>query len=116
MNNFLEETVEAIKESGHTAEDIVFIGSLESGHSCSWNEFQVLANQEYNSGFGSAKVAQDLVIAFKDNTYMKRGEYDGSEWWEFNPPLKIPEGRHPIKRLFVTKEEIGWLDLKQMNK
>lgn len=35
--NLLEETVEDIRHSGHTSDDIVFIGSLESGHACTWD-------------------------------------------------------------------------------
>lgn len=45
--NLLEETLEAITESGHLPADIVFIGSLETGHRCTWPEFEVLANIEY---------------------------------------------------------------------
>lgn len=39
MINLLAETREAIADSGHTPEDIVFIGSLDSGHRCTWDEF-----------------------------------------------------------------------------
>ena len=34
--NLLEETQEAIIDSGHTVKDIIFIGSKVSGHSCTW--------------------------------------------------------------------------------
>jgi hypothetical protein len=28
----------------------------------------------------------------EENTWLERGEYDGSEWWEHNKCPKIPEG------------------------
>lgn len=40
MINFLEETEWDIKSVNKKPEDIIFIGSLESGHSCTWNEFK----------------------------------------------------------------------------
>lgn len=109
--NLLAETIDAIADSGHEVCQIVFIGSLDSGHQCSWEEFERLADREYDSGYGSAEVATDLVIAFSDQTYMTRGEYDGSEWWEYNKPLSIPEIKKPIKTLFGGM----WNDLEKMN-
>jgi hypothetical protein len=37
---------------------------------------------EYDSGYGCQEL--DGVIWYKDlNTWSERGEYDGSEWWEY---------------------------------
>jgi len=113
--NFLEETLRAIEGSGHTPDDITFIGSLDTGHSCSWGEFATLADFDYNSGYGAAKIAMDLVIAFKDTTYMTRGEYDGSEWWAYNEPLVLPTERKPITRLQVREDQVGWERLESIN-
>lgn len=117
--SLLNETKKAIEQSGHTPEQIVFIGSESSGHSCTWEEFKVLADVEYDSGFGSQKVATDLIIAFKDGQKMWRGEYDGSEWWNYSKPVKLPSERKPIKRL-VTDEDVdlccGWNSLEELNK
>ena len=99
MTNLLKETIEAIEGSGHATEDIIFIGSVKSAYSCTFDEFKLLANIEYDAGFGSQKVASDLIIAFSDGMQMKRGEYDGSEWWEFNKPFRMPESKKPIARL-----------------
>ncbi len=41
-----------------------------------------LMNREYDSGYGRQEV--DGTIVFKDGTWLSRGEYDGSEWWEYN--------------------------------
>lgn len=99
--NLLEETRESIKESGHLPEDIVFIGSVESGHECTWDQFVTLADREYDSGYGGQEVASDLIVVFSDGQQMRRSEYDGSEWWSFFVPFKRPEERRPISRLFA---------------
>lgn len=101
MTNLLKETLDAITASGHTVADIAFIGSEDAEYRCTWNEFTVLANQDYDSGFGSAKVAPDLIIRFADGRKLWRGEYDGSEWWEFDKPGDVDYTKpgKPIKRL-----------------
>ncbi|MEO1299383.1 MAG: hypothetical protein AAFW75_27145 [Cyanobacteria bacterium J06636_16] len=112
MTNLLEETIHAVKDSGHKIDQIIFIGSLETGHRCSWDEFQKLADFGYNNGFGWAKVPTDLVVAFDDQTYMTRGEYDGSEWWQYLNPLKIPEESKSIKTL---EHDSGWRTIEEIN-
>lgn len=98
--NLLEETIEVIKQSGHEIEDIIFIGSQSSGHSCTWSQFEVLANHEYDDGFGTQEIAIDLIIAFTDGATMWRYGYDGSEWWYYSAPFKMPGETKPIKTLF----------------
>ncbi len=36
---------------------------------------------EYNNDFGTQHLYGSVV--FKDGTWLERGEYDGSEWWEY---------------------------------
>lgn len=112
MQNLLKETEESIASSGHTPADIVFIGSEESGHCCTWEQFRALANRNYDSGYGSPEVATDLIIVFSDGQKLWRGEYDGSEWWEFSTPFKMPEKSLPISNLFGGL----WNDLADCNK
>jgi hypothetical protein len=113
--NLLTETIEAINASGHKPSDIVFIGSEESGHSCSWARFKVLANREYHEGYGSQKVAKDLIIVFSDGVQMTRAEYDGSEWWNYQTPFKKPAQTQPIGSLFVTENQVGWKSLESIH-
>ena len=113
--NFLEETKRAIEESGHKPVDIVFIGSEDSGHACSWQQFEALADAEYYNGFGASAVATDLIVVFSDGQKMWRGEYDGSEWWEYSSPFKMPEESHPIVSLFAGDDNVGWVDLREVN-
>lgn len=110
--NLLAETIEAIERSGHVPEDIVFIGSEESGHACTWDEFTRLADVEYDNGFGSAEVATDLIIVFRDGQKMWRGEYDGEEWWEYGTPFQPPAETKPITRLVGNG---SWQSLSRMN-
>ena len=108
--NLLTETKEAIKDSGHTADDIIFIGSEKTGHSCTWPEFEKLADYEYDNGYGGQEIASDLKIVFNDGSSMWRCEYDGSEWWEHVTPFKMPSELKPIHKLggvlLSTLEEI----------
>ena len=110
--NLLEETQDAIIDSGHTAKDIIFIGSKSSGHTCTWGEFSILADTDYDNGFGGQKVAQDLIIVFSDGTQMWRDEYDGSEWWAYIEPFTFPNKTLPITSL-ITKH--SWEDLEEIN-
>lgn len=89
MTNLLTETKAAIKDSGHKPADIVFIGSSDAEYRCTWAEFQKVANVQYDSGYGAQEVATDLVIRFSDGKSMWRHEYDGSEYWEYDPPANV---------------------------
>lgn len=115
MTNLLEETTEAIRLSGHSPSDIVFIGSENTGHRCTWEEFTALANVEYDSGFGAQEVASDLIVVFSDGARMDRQEYDGSEGWSFQKPFTVPEETHAITRLVVPQEQVGWCTLAECN-
>lgn len=99
MINLLRETLDIIGQSGHTPDDIIFIGSEESGHACTWDQFRELADVDYDSGYGAVEVAQDLVIVFADGSKMWRGQYVGSEWWNYSTAFLRPKQTLPIKRL-----------------
>lgn len=100
MINLLTEAQDEMAAHGLTPDDIVFIGSEKSGHECTWEEFRTLANRTYDDGFGTAEVALDLVIVFRDGSQMRRTEYDGSEGWEMIRPFVRPDKSHPIAVLF----------------
>ena len=46
-------------------------------------------NFEYDEGFGRQEIAG--VIIYDDKSWSERGEYDGSEWWEYKRLPEIPE-------------------------
>ena len=99
MTNLLQETIQDIETSGHEVSDITFIGSLDSGYSCTWGQFLTLADIEYDAGFGGQEIASDLTIVFRDGSTMWRAEYDGSEWWEYSKPVEIHENQKQILKL-----------------
>lgn len=122
LRNFWEETIETLKENGKTWEDVLRIGTKE-GY-IKKELFKKLAKEtNYDNGYGSSEIADDLIIEGK-GFRMIRGEYDGSEWWEFiifsnfigNKELKN------IKVLSVRGSNkilgnnyIGWKDLESLN-
>lgn len=111
--NLLKETLEDIKESGHTIEDIIYIGSECSGYCCDWAEYEVIANIEYDNGFGAQRIASDLIIVFSDGSKMWRHEYDGSEHWSYSKPFKMPTNK---KKITTVCNGGMWAALETMNK
>lgn len=95
MENLLKETLEILSKNGKHESDVEWCGIAGSIH-FSWEEFKILANQEYDNGYGGVEVLSELLVVGKD-FWLERHEYDGSEWWEFKsypvkPPInKIPE-------------------------
>jgi hypothetical protein len=81
LTNLLKETLEVLLNHGKSTIDVLWVGnSVVSG---SWPEFAALAaNVDYDSGFGEAEIPSDLVVVGSD-WWLERGEYDGSEWWEY---------------------------------
>lgn len=97
--NLLTETIEDIKESGHSIKDVHFIGSKDGKYSITWQEFEQLADIEYDNGYGAPEVATDLIIQFTDRSYLQRNEYDGSEWWSYPKPLPLLSSGKPFTKL-----------------
>ena len=87
MINLLSETKRKILNSKHQISDVAWVGSYDGEYAISWNKFEDIANIEYDNGYGAVKIATDLVVVFKDKSYLIRREYDGSEWWEYNHEL-----------------------------
>lgn len=104
QDGFLEETLKILTANKKTTEDVEYV-MVRSGGSWddksvrqffSWEDFERVADFEYDSGSGGAEIHQSLKVV-GDNWWLERGEYDGSEWWEFKTmPIKpeisiIPE-------------------------
>lgn len=101
MANLLHQTLATLARMDETPAEIMFIGSEATNHQCTWDEFCVLADKDYDNGFGIEEVATDLVIICRSGARMWRNSYDGSEWWEFSKPFDQPKvERKPITSLF----------------
>lgn len=78
------------------------VGGVNAVLPCYWNndefkEFTDKINVVYNGGYGSQELFG--TIWYSDGTYSSRGEYDGSEWWEYHKSPDIP--------LDMLRPEIG---------
>ena len=49
----------------------------------------------YDDGFGGQQL--DGQIWFKDGTWADRGEYDGSEWWQYHKCPQVPTFLYPFE-------------------
>ena len=53
-----------------------------------YSEFLNSLDFSYNSGYGGQELFGTVWL--EDGTWLSRGEYDGSEWWEHNVLPEIP--------------------------
>ena len=93
--NLLHETVEEIQKVGKVKADVLWVGSDDGRYAMKWSEFEDIAvGVNYDNGYGGNEIAMDLVVVFKDKTWLSRYEYDRAEWWTYN---KLPVRDHPVK-------------------
>jgi len=65
--------------------------TLREGHSIGeYEEFLHKLDFEYDNGYGGQELFGTIWLA-KENTWLERGEYDGSEWWEHKECPQIPD-------------------------
>lgn len=112
--NFLHETTKAVQDSGHSTDNVMFVGSFDGEYRLTWTEFVAVADFEYSDDFGAAEVATDLIVYFRDQTYMTRGEYDGSEWWEYVKKLDYKE-TDPHKKFKEIASGRMWSSVEKHN-
>ena len=101
--NLLKETQKAVELSGHYVKDVLWVGSRDGRYTCSWDEFCLLANEEYNNSYGYEEVGTDLVVVFGDNSWLERESEDGGEWWKLK---KCPSQSTDTKKL---KSPFTWV-------
>ena len=109
LDNLLRETMKALEDYNKSPEDVLTV-MTQSGRqdwcdgtdqqtTATWTEFAELAKDVYyDGGFGLSQIAEDLTILFRDNTWLSRWEYDGSEGWQYNCPPTIPTEAQPMKQ------------------
>lgn len=54
-----------------------------------YDRFLQEIDRNYDSGYGGQELYGN--IWYTDGTWSERGEYDGSEWWEYNSCPQIPK-------------------------
>ena len=107
--SLLDETLEVLKAHNKSEKDVEWVGNTEQ-YAITWDEFKKIADVDYDSGYGSAEIAGDLILVGKD-FWLTRGEYDGSEWWEYHEKPFKPK----ITKLFSKVKGKQWEDLKELN-
>lgn len=98
--NLLKETEEILKDNGKKLSDIIAVQGFEFGMPV--DTFLKLADVEYDDGYGSSKVAEDLIVIGTD-WWLERHEYDGSEWWEYKEIPKILEVSDKVYALVISQ-------------
>lgn len=95
--NLWKETIDILSEYGKTFDDVLFIQGDDFG--ITKDNFETVAKRtNYDNASGAQRIARDLVLVGED-WWIERGEYDGSEWWDFKTmPLKKDEIKN-VKRL-----------------
>ena len=120
--NLWSETIETLKINEKDWKDVLKIGT-EKGY-IKKELFKKLAKEtNYDNGYGAVEIAEDLIIEGK-GFRMIRGEYDGSEWWDYIL-LENFIGNEELKDIRVLSVEnsnkilgnnyIGWKSLKMLN-
>ena len=105
MINVKEELLDTLYQINKTVDDILFINiklynkwsdydneKIKSETVSTKKEILNLLDRydiSYDDGFGSQNLFG--VIVFKDNTWLERYEYDGSEGWDYKKCPKIED-------------------------
>ena len=105
MRNALHELHEAMTENNQSPMSIdygyIHLGGNRMEFAGRIRSHQLaLLDREYDDGFGGQEL--DGTIVFKDGTWLERGEYDGSEWWEY----KCKPGRDRVLQTEIDKAEV----------
>lgn len=85
--NLKDETLEILNKYGKTWDNVEWVGDIYQNVTVDKDKFLILADREYDNGYGRNNVSLNLVVVGKD-FWLERHGYDGSEWWEFK---QLPE-------------------------
>ena len=116
--NLYDETERELRSNGKSFADINYIGTEITGIPID-TFIEIAKKTEYNGSYGAQEVAQNIMI-LGNGFWMTRGEYDGSEWWEYHEMPQINSVNYiEIYCLSVNQsnEDIscGWESLEAMN-
>ena len=85
--NLYEEMVSVLTENGKRVDDIEFI-TIDDMNVPLEKFIKFALSYNYDEGWGSAEVNTNLLIC-GNGWWLERGEYDGSEWFEYKTlPVK----------------------------
>jgi len=104
MENLLEETKNKLVIHHNTPKDVLWVGTAKGTEAITWEEFEKMADFDYDTGYGAVEIRPDLVVVGKD-WWLERHEYDGEEWWEYKEQLQLQENPKKLTRIKATPEE-----------
>ena len=120
--NLWTETIKTLRTNGKEWEDVLRVGTKE-GYISKELYKKLSRETDYDNGYGASKVAEDLMIEGK-GFRLVRGEYDGSEWWDYIP-LENFIGNKKLENIKVLSVEnsneilgnnyVGWETLEELN-
>lgn len=88
-----DEIKEVLEENGRSLKDILYVTGIhktDCKKTLDCQKFLKLARKiKYNSGYGGVEINQRLVVVLRDGSSLNRHEYDGAEWFEYNPVYPI---------------------------
>ena len=109
--NLYDETVETLSLYDKTISDIEYIGSIRTKINTN-KALELMKKKNYDSGFGGQEIACNLMIN-GNGFIMIRGEYDGSEWWNYiQTDPSLPQVEREVKSF---KTDMGWDTLEEIN-
>ena len=98
MENLLEETKEKLAVCHKMPKDVLWVGSSDGSEAITWEEFEKLADFDYDDGYGWIEIRLDLVVVGK-GWWLERYEYDGSEWWVYKEQPKLLKNHKELNKL-----------------
>ena len=104
MENLLEETKEKLVGCHKTPKDVLWVGTSDGSEAITWEEFEKMADFDYDNGYGAVDIRLNLVIVGKD-WWLERYEYDGDEFWIYKKQPKLQENPKKLTRVKATPEE-----------
>ena len=108
MINLWEETIGKLAINDKSFDDVIAI--CGNDFQITKEDFEKYSKTEYNNGYGSPQVAEDLLI-IGDDFWLERHEYDGLEWWEFKDMPNYKElPFKPIMALTVEQAQENGVD------
>lgn len=107
-DTLLSETLERLLENKKSASEVKWVGTPTKWFS--WEHFTKIADREYDSSYGTNEVYRELLVV-GDDWWLERGEYDGSEWWDFKTLPVKPATNYEPKNLFLTRKNYSYPDI-----
>lgn len=97
--NLLKETITSLGHYDLSPEDVLWIGIRDGSQTTNWKDFAIMADREYDEGYGGVEILETLVVVGKD-WWLERHEYDGSEWWEYKTLPTLHSQTNKLKIIF----------------